>query len=198
MEQPLKVMTPAASCCVQPARAPGPPFAANVTVEESEVTVLPPASSTVTTGSVAKPAPPVAVGDGWVVNARWLATPVPTLKELLVALRASPASVAVRVYAPAVSMVQPVKLATPAVVVSEQPERAPAPVLIARMMGCVSKATVLPPASSIATTGCATKALPPVAPPGSFRKARRVAGPVLTVNGALAASASFPSDAMSL
>jgi hypothetical protein len=69
MEQPLKVTTPAVSLGVQPDTDPSPPEAANVTVEESVVTALPPASSTVTTGCWAKAVPPLAVADGSVVKA---------------------------------------------------------------------------------------------------------------------------------
>ena len=68
MEQPLKATTPSVSVCEQPETAPAPPLAVNVTVELSVVTVLPPASSTVTAGWVVKAVPPVAVGEGSVVN----------------------------------------------------------------------------------------------------------------------------------
>jgi hypothetical protein len=54
---------------------------------------------------------------------------------------------------PGVLMVQPLKLATPAVVVAEQPERMPPQEEIAETIPFVSVLTVLPPASSIATTG---------------------------------------------
>jgi hypothetical protein len=54
---------------------------------------------------------------------------------------------------PGVLMVQPLKLATPAVVVAEQPDRVPGPVVSVRVIGCVSVVTVLPPASRMVTTG---------------------------------------------
>jgi hypothetical protein len=54
---------------------------------------------------------------------------------------------------PGVLMVQPPKLATPAVVVAEQPDRVPLPEEIAKVIPLASVATVLPPASSIVTTG---------------------------------------------
>ena len=94
-------------------------------------------------------------------------------------------------------MVQPLKWATPAVVVAVQPDRAPRPEAFVRVMAFVSLVTVLPPASSMATTGCVTKALPPMALLGSVVKARWVAGPVPTENGALVVPVSVPSVATS-
>src|ERR1700722_19757546 len=102
MEHPVKVATPLIAAVGVQVRAPGPPVAGvppvieSVTVEGSPATVLPPASWTVTTGGVVKAAPPVAPA-GEVVTASWLATPVPTPKDALVAVKVSPASVAVSV-----------------------------------------------------------------------------------------------------
>ena len=68
MEQPLKATTPSVSVCEHPEITPAPPLAVNATVELSEMTVLPPASSTVTAGWAVKAVPPVAAGEGSVVT----------------------------------------------------------------------------------------------------------------------------------
>ena len=84
-----------------------------VTVDVSVVTVLPPASCIATTGCaaqtvVAEPPP------GCVVNASCVAAPTVMLKPLLVAAVKEP-SVARKMYpVPALSMLQPAKVATPA------------------------------------------------------------------------------------
>ena len=70
-----------------------------------------------------------------------------TSNELLVVVKGSPASVAVRVCAPCVLMEQPLKAATPSVVVEVQPESVPGPEAIVRAMALVSVVTVFPPAS---------------------------------------------------
>src|SRR5271170_2957181 len=134
MEQPLKATTPSVSVCEQPEITPAPPLAVNVTVELSEVTVLPPASSTVTSGWAVNGVPPVAAGEGSVVNTSWAGVPTVTLNAELVFVRVSAASVAVRT-SPllAVSMVQPLKVVTPAVVVDVQPERVPGPVVSVKL-----------------------------------------------------------------
>ena len=62
---------------------PVPDVIANVTVEESFVTTLPPTSSTVTTGWVGKATPPVGLF-GCVVNTSLLGGPTLTVKVLLV------------------------------------------------------------------------------------------------------------------
>ena len=46
-----------------------------VTVDESVVTTLPPESSTLTTGWVARAAPLASVLEGWVVMTSWVAAP---------------------------------------------------------------------------------------------------------------------------
>ena len=89
MLQLAKVATPleAATGLVAQASVPPPGFVpiASVTLLESVVTTLPPASSTLTTGCVPKAIPPVEP-DGCVVNASCAAGPTVTLNELLVAL----------------------------------------------------------------------------------------------------------------
>ena len=50
-----------------------------VTVAESVVTTLPPESSTLTTGWVARAAPLASVVEGWVVMTSWVAAPVDTV-----------------------------------------------------------------------------------------------------------------------
>jgi hypothetical protein len=147
MEQPLKVTIPADSFPTQFEMVPEPPLAVKVTVDASEVTVLPPASSTVTTGCWAKAVPPLAVADGWVVKASWCAVPTVTSNGLLVAVKLSAPSVAVRVYVPSVSIEQSLNAATPAVVVAEHPVSDPGPDAIVRAMSLVFVVTVFPPAS---------------------------------------------------
>src|SRR5437660_863919 len=101
MLHPAKVSTPATAALVLDGvqlRAPLPgglvPMA-RVMLAVELVTVLPPASCTVTTGWVPQAtlrAPP----PGWVVNASWLAAPTVMLNVLLVAEVSEPL-VAVRV-----------------------------------------------------------------------------------------------------
>jgi hypothetical protein len=146
MEQPLKAATPAVVVAVQPVNDPGPDAMLRVTACVFVVTVLPPASRIVTTGCVPKALPPVAA-PGSVVNARWVAVPVPTAKDALVLVKLSVASVAVRVYVPTVLIAQPLKAATPAVVVEVQPEREPGPEWMVRVIAWVFPVAVFPPAS---------------------------------------------------
>ena len=65
---------------------------ARVTVDESPVTVLPPASSTVTLGWVPKAVPPVEF-DGLGVKASWAAEPTVTVKLCVLELVADPFTV---------------------------------------------------------------------------------------------------------
>ena len=99
MLQPAKVATPATAVTglVVQVRVPVPGLVpmARVTAEVSVVTVLPPASSTVTCGWVAKAVPPVLL-PGAAVKATWVAGPVVMLKGLVVSVARVP-SVAVRV-----------------------------------------------------------------------------------------------------
>jgi hypothetical protein len=95
-------------------------------------------------------------------------------------------------------MLQPLKLATPPVVVDVQPERVPDPEAMAKVTAFESAVTVLPPASLIVTTGWLTNALPPTAFSGWVVKTSCAAGPVPTVKAELVALARFPSLATSL
>ena len=61
-----------------------------VTVDESEVTTLPPESSTLTTGCWAKAAPLASVADGWVVITNLVAAPVVTVMVFEVAVESPP------------------------------------------------------------------------------------------------------------
>src|SRR3984957_16107510 len=95
-------------------------------------------------------------------------------------------------------MEQPVKLAVPAVVVAEQPERTPGPEWIVKAMVLVSVATVLFPASWMVTAGCVTNGLPPMALLACVVNVMCVGSPPLTLNAALVALVSCPSVAESL
>ena len=82
------------------------------------VIALPTASCTVTTGCCANAVPLLAEMLGWVVNTTLAARPAEMSKLLLMAL-VRPAVVAVSVYpVPALSILQPAKVATPAVAAS--------------------------------------------------------------------------------
>ena len=91
---PLNVTTPAASVPVQPDNVPGPPVLGvlvvieSLTVELSDVTVLPAASSTVTTGCVPRTAALVEF-DGWTVILSWVPEP-PTSNDALFAASRAP------------------------------------------------------------------------------------------------------------
>ena len=83
-------------------------------------------------------------------------------------------------------MVQPLKLATPAVVVDVHPERVPPePSASPKVMTLTSAVTVLPPASSMVTTACVPKASPATASLGSVVKTTWLATPISTMNGSL-------------
>src|SRR2546430_9343172 len=115
MLQPEKVATPATAARgfgAQTRFAPAGVVIESVTELVLVVTVLPPASCRATTGCVAKAAPP-ALPTGWVVNASCDAAPTAFVNDALTAAVSDP-SVAVSVYAPATSMVQPANVATPA------------------------------------------------------------------------------------
>jgi len=83
---PAKVATPevAARGLVVQVKVPVPEALAKVIEADEEVTVLPPASWTTTTGWVEKAVPPVAPA-GWVEKASLAAAPTVTLKALEVA-----------------------------------------------------------------------------------------------------------------
>ena len=80
---------------------------------------------------------------------------------------------------PVVLIVQPLKAATPAVVVDVQPESVPVPAVRPKVMAGVV-VTVLPPASSMVTVGWVVKAVPPVAPAGSVVNTSWLGTPVPT------------------
>ena len=98
--QPPKLATPLAAAWLRPpvqvrdAPLPGCEAMAKVTEAPELVTVLPPLSSTVTTGWVVQAAP-LAPPPGEVVKTSWVAAPTPMLNELLVAVP-SPVAVALR------------------------------------------------------------------------------------------------------
>ena len=81
---PEKSATPfTAFIDVVPPKVPVPVVSVRVIEFVAPVTVLPPASWTVTTGCVAKATPATVLADGCVVNASFAAGPTATLKELL-------------------------------------------------------------------------------------------------------------------
>src|ERR1017187_3064505 len=188
--RPLKSARPATAAFVLvPPSVPPPGFVpmATVTVDVSVVTVLPPASCTVTTGCVVHAVPPVPPVVG-VVNASFAAAPSVMLNALLVALVSAP-SVAANVYpVPILSIFKALalKLATPAtaafVNVPLNTPPGPALVPIATVTVETSVVTVLPPASCTVTTGCVAQAVPPVPPPGCVVKNNLVAAPVTSVS----------------
>jgi len=75
--RPEKVATPLAAALVGFVSDTPPLVKLAVTVDESVVTTLPPESSTLTTGWVARAAPEFAVLEGWVVMTSWVAAPWP-------------------------------------------------------------------------------------------------------------------------
>jgi hypothetical protein len=185
MEHPLKVAMPPVVVDVQFDSTPGPDPIAIVMGSVSVVTVLPPASSIVTTGWMPKGLPATA-SPGCVVKTSWAGAPTVTANVPLGALNVSPVSLAVSTSPVfATSIVQPLKAATPAVVVDVHPDRVPLPVVSARVTPSVSEVTVLPPASSMVTVGCVPKAVPPVAPAGSVVNTSCAGSPTVTANGAL-------------
>jgi hypothetical protein len=193
ISHPLNVTTPDTSDPEQPDSVPGPPDVgvldamARPTVELSDVTTLPPASSTATTGWVVNAVPPAAP-EGWFVKASCAAAPTATLKALVVAEVSEP-SVASSAYpVPSVLILQPLKEKIPDDSVAEQPDSAPGPpdvgvpVAIERVTVELSEVTTLPEASSTDTTGSVPNALPPVAPEGWVVTASWCAAPGWTLN----------------
>src|SRR5579884_1597599 len=148
---------------------------ATVTVEVSVVTTLPAASSMATLGwvdqAVLEEPPP-----GCWVKASCEAEPAVMVKLAELTLSESVASVAVRLKLPALSILQPEKEATPAVVVAEQPERVPVPVWMDKVMA-FEEDTVLPEASSMLTTGWVDQAVLEEPPPGWVVKTTWLAEP---------------------
>ena len=178
-----------------------PPEALSAIVTDELVTTLPAASSTFTTGSVVNAAPE-APATGWVVKTRRVATPMATLKPLLIAVAKAP-SLAVTVYPlPARVTAHPENVTTPELSVCVQPESV-AP--LEPVAGVTASATVdesvvttLPLASSTLTTGCTESAKPPFEPPGWVAKTSWVANPVDTLNAVLVATVNNLSDAVNV
>ena len=80
--RPEKVATPLAAASVGFVSDTPPLVKLAVTVDESVVTTLPPESSTLTTGWVARATPLASVVLGSVVMTRWVAAPVETVMVL--------------------------------------------------------------------------------------------------------------------
>src|SRR6476660_5990769 len=162
MLQPANVATPATAVfglAVHASAAPAGVVIANVTALTSEAIVLPPASLTATTGWVANAIPPVEA-PGCVVNATFAATPTVMTTGPLTAEVSTP-SVAVSVYVPVRSMLQPANVATPATAAfgfAVHVNTAPAGVVIASVTELVLPTTVLPAASCTLTAGCVPNA----------------------------------------
>src|SRR3954469_21085299 len=119
MLQPANVATPATAATGlggHTSVAPAGVVIESVTALALVVTVLPAASWTVTTGCVPN-ATVLAAPLGWVVNTTLAAGPGVMVKEVLTAGVNVP-SVAVSVYVPALSTLQPAKVATPATAVT--------------------------------------------------------------------------------
>ena len=98
--RPEKVATPLEKVPEVPPAAMEPPapeaIDAPAVPELTEVTTLPPESSTLTTGWVARAAPELAVLEGWVVMTSWVAAPV-DIVMLVEAAEVKPSPVKVRV-----------------------------------------------------------------------------------------------------
>ena len=92
--RPEKVATPEAKVPDVPPAAMDPPepeaIVALAVPELTEVTTLPPESSTLTTGCWAKAAPLASVADGWVVITNLVAAPVVTVMVFEVAVESPP------------------------------------------------------------------------------------------------------------
>ncbi len=174
-----------------------------VTLLPSVVTVLPPASSTATTGWVVNAVPPAAP-DGGVVNPSFAAEP--TLMVKVVLSTVSVPSLACSLYAvpDALSIAQPVKPATPDDCVSGLPSqvRAPAgspvPPLMLSVIERCSVVTTLLLVSSIATAGCVDSAVPPVPLLGWWKKTSFTPPVGVTVKASLSAGCSPVDEAVNV
>ena len=124
------------------------------------------------------------------MKASLVGAPKVTAKALLVAGVNVPL-VAVKVYpVPALSRLNPLKVATPVAAARVAvPERLPLAgfVPIAKATEAVEVVTVLPPASWIVTTGDVAKAIPETAAGGWVVKASLAAGPSVMLNVPLVA-----------
>ncbi len=175
---------------------------ANETVLVFEVTVLPPASWTATTGCVPKGSPATVV-PGDVVKPSWKAGPTAMLNGALGTegtVRLSAASVAVSVYPfAALSILQPVMVARPLEVVPVQPESVPLLfgfVPMARVTVVVSPRMGLPWASSIATVigwPVVANGVPPVPLTGCCLKTNCAGTPAAIVKGLPTTAVLIPS-----
>jgi hypothetical protein len=200
--QPAYVTTPATAAlgfAVQVRVAPAGVVMLRVTEAVLPVTALPPASCTATTGWV-KNAMPALENEGLVVKTSLLAAPTVMMRSALTSLASVP-EVAVSEYVPALSILQPAKVAAPATAAlgfAVHVRVAPAGVVMLRVTGAVLEVTVLPPASVTATTGWEPKATPPVELEGSVVKDRLVAEPVVMVKVALTSLVRVPEVAVSV
>jgi hypothetical protein len=149
-------------------------------------TTLPPASSTLTAGEGVIEAP-AAVVLGWTVKATLAAVPAETVIEVLVA-DVSPVAAAVNVYVPVRLRLQPANVATPDEAASGFVVQlsVPGPLATDRVTEAELVVTTLLFASSMETTGCCEKAVPPVAVElGSVVKITCVAVPGVMLNAEL-------------
>ena len=144
---------------------PVPATIVAVMVPLKPVTVAPPASTTFTIGCTGSAAPFVAAAPGAVAKAT--ATALVTVMEVVVMFRAP--SLNWRVKAPAGPVrASEVKVATPlAMVVVALDNEPPAPEAIVAVIVPLAVVTVLPPASTIFTTGCGTRTAPVVVADGA-------------------------------
>ena len=156
--QPVKVAVPAfaASGLAVHVRTPAFGFVPNARVIEAvlPVTVLPPASCTITWGWVAKATPKTELL-GCCVKPSCAAGPTVIANGLLTADVNEP-SVAVSVYVPATFTLHPANVETPATAARGfvvQASVAPPGDVNANVTLLASELTVLPPASRIATCG---------------------------------------------
>ena len=137
------------------------------TEAEDEVTTLPLASSTSTTGWALN-VTPLLVVPGVVLNTSWVAVPAVMVK-LPEVTEVRPALAAESLKAPAVPvMAQPAKVATPLVAVTGLVVQASVPVPLAtdKVIGAEAVVTTVPPEFSMLTTGCALNATPLLVVPG--------------------------------
>ena len=153
-----------------------------------EVMTLPPASSTLTAGD-GLIGDAAAVVVGCVVKTSLAGGPMETAIDVLTGFVRPAVFVVFRVYVPARLRLHPAKVATPATVVTGLvvQVKVPGPAFTANVTArCVPVVTTLPSASSMETTGCCVKAVPPVAVAlGSVVKASCVAVPEVCLNVAL-------------
>ena len=171
MAHPAKVATPdeAVSGLVEQASAPDE--GVSEIMAEEEVTTLPLASSTLTTGWALKATPFVEL-PGDAVKTSWVAAPALMVK-LVEFPMVKPVLAAERVKGPAMPvMAQPANVATPDEVVTGFVVQAtvPDPLATDRVIGAKAVVTTALLEFSIATTGCALNATPLLVVPGDVVK----------------------------